>query len=253
MRDPEAGPVLEAREVCKTYTGDGDVISALRNIDLSVERGEFVTIMGPSGSGKSTLLHVLGGLIRPTSGMVTVAGQSLADLDDKSMAEVHRRRVGFIFQAFNLVPVLSAFENVALPAAIAGVPASEYGPRVQSLLEKVGLADRDRKQPSQLSGGEQQRVAIARALVMDPDVVLADEPTGNLDSRSGRDILSLLRGLNSVGTTLLLVTHDPKIASLGGRILFMRDGSVVDKKKLAPDDLETVSRVEQLMDFESDA
>ncbi len=222
---------LSASALTKSYGGDIEV-KALRGIDLQVAGGEFVAVVGPSGCGKSTLLHVLAGLARPTSGTVTVAGKDLADLKDKQLAEVRRHDVGVVFQAFNLVPVLGVADNVALPATIAGLSRRATAERVEELLEIVGLTNRADKLPSQLSGGEQQRVAIARALVLQPTVLLADEPTGNLDTATGADILRLFRRLHHDGQTVVVVTHDARVAGATRRILFMRDGLIVREQAL---------------------
>jgi putative ABC transport system ATP-binding protein len=217
-------PVLEARTVTKSYVDHDVAVDAVRGVDLCVEPGELVAVMGPSGCGKSTLLHLLGGLARPTSGAVLVDGVDLSAMDDDALAQMRRERIGFVFQAFNLVPVLSVGENVQLPAAIAGVAAGPARARGEELLDLVGLTDRRDKRPAQLSGGEQQRVAIARALMLRPAAILADEPTGNLDSVSGRRIVGLLQELNRQGQTVVIVTHDVKVAGVADRLLQMRDG-----------------------------
>jgi len=203
-------------------------VTALDGVDFSVERGEFVAIMGPSGSGKSTLLHLLGGLDKPTSGEVILAGQPLSHLSDDQITLFRRRKIGFIFQFYNLLPTLTAAENVALPLLIDGKPFSAYRQRVEQVLALVGLQDRAHHLPDQLSGGQQQRVAIARAFVNNPEIVLADEPTGNLDSRSGQSILELLaRTCHDLGATIVMVTHDPRAASFADRVVFLKDGQIV--------------------------
>jgi putative ABC transport system ATP-binding protein len=205
----------------------------LRGIDLSVRRGEFVAVMGPSGSGKSTLLHLVGGLDAPTSGLVRVGGDELSALDDDRLTLLRRRRVGFIFQAFNLLDVLTAEENVALPLIIDGVSESQAHPRAAAVLELVGMAARRDHLPGQLSGGEQQRLAVARALVTEPLLILADEPTGNLDSGNGDQVMHLLRQLvDERGQTILMVTHNPSHAALADRLIRFRDGRVVEEKAL---------------------
>ncbi|MCC7078530.1 MAG: ABC transporter ATP-binding protein, partial [Acidimicrobiia bacterium] len=210
------------------------VTYALAGVDLDVAAGEYVAVMGPSGSGKSTLLHIMGGLDKPTSGAVYIGGRDIATLSDRRLTRMRRRELGFVFQFFNLVPVLTARENVALPLVVDGVPKRRYRRRVDELLGTVGLADRADHLPAQLSGGQQQRVAIARALVAAPDVLLADEPTGNLDSRSGADVLGLLRRLvDEHGQTVVIITHDPRAASGCDRIVFIRDGLIVDELVLA--------------------
>lgn len=222
--------------------GSGDaVVHALRGIDLEVARAEFVALMGPSGCGKSTLLHLLGGLDRPTAGQVEVDGHQLDQLDESERAVVRRRSIGFVFQAYNLVPNLTVADNVDLPGLLAGRPADEVATRRDELLELLGIAHRADALPATLSGGQQQRAAIARAVVNSPTVLLGDEPTGNLDSASGAQVLALLRRLHADGQTLVLVTHDPLVASFAGRVVFLRDGEVVDElRPAAPGDRDTV-------------
>ena len=225
--------ILETRGVHKRYNLGQVTVDALAGVDFSVESGEFVAIMGPSGSGKSTLLHLLGGLDQPTEGQVTLAGKNLSVLKDDQITLVRRHNVGFIFQFYNLVPTLTAEENVALPLLIDGKRISDYQERIDRLLSLVGVADRRRHKPDELSGGQQQRVAIARAFITEPSIVLADEPTGNLDSKSGDEILKLLRrSCDEFGQTIIMVTHDAKAASYSDRIVFLKDGSVVDQLKL---------------------
>ena len=225
--------ILETNGVSKQYRMGKIKVDALAGVDFSVEEGEFIAVMGPSGSGKSTLLHLLGGLDQPTDGEVALAGRVLSDLSDKQVTITRRRKVGFVFQFFNLIPTLSAEENIALPLLIDGRRPREYRERVDRLLELVGLTERRHHKPDQLSGGEQQRVAIARALVTEPAIVLADEPTGNLDSRSGDDILKLLRQLcDELGQTIVTVTHDPRAASYADRIVFLKDGRIIDEMRL---------------------
>jgi putative ABC transport system ATP-binding protein len=226
-------PAVETVGLAKSF-GAGDArVEALRGVDLRVGRGEFVVIMGPSGSGKSTLLHLIGGLDLPTGGEVRIAGESLASLDDDALARMRRRRVGFVFQAFNLLTVLTAAENVHLPLRIDGVPDADARERAARALEAVGVASRADHLPGELSGGEQQRVAIARALAVEPVLLLADEPTGNLDSRNGLAVMDLLRRLvDERGQTTLMVTHDPRAAARGDRIVWLRDGSVVEEQTL---------------------
>jgi putative ABC transport system ATP-binding protein len=207
---------------------DGIDVRALDGVDLAIEAGEMVAIMGPSGSGKSTLLHILGALDTPTEGTVAMAGERYDGLDDDALTRLRRDRIGFIFQFFNLRPSLTAEENVLLPALIARRGEAEMRRRVAELLARVGLADRAEHTPAELSGGQQQRVSIARSLLLEPEVVLADEPTGNLDTRSGREILKILRGLSTDdGLTVVMVTHDPRAAAVADRIVFLRDGKVV--------------------------
>lgn len=237
-----------AKALRKTYPSDGTAVQALNGIDLEVQPGEFVAVMGPSGSGKSTLLHMLGALDTPDEGEVSIRGRVLSGMSRRELAVIRRRHVGFVFQFFNLVPVLTVEENVSLPAVLDGAKASDYVSRMDEIFELFGLHEQRDKLPSQLSGGEQQRVAIARALMNRPSVVLADEPTGNLDRSSGNDVMSLLRRLNTEGQTIVVVTHDPAVASFARRVLFMRDGKLVDEATLrAPGDTgEILSRLVRL-------
>jgi putative ABC transport system ATP-binding protein len=222
----DATCAVRIRNLSKTY-GDGRTqVRALRGVDLDVPRGELLAIMGPSGSGKSTLLHILGALDAPTAGTVEVAGHRYEGLDDKGLTRLRRDHIGFVFQFFNLLPSLTAAENVLLPALIARHGDSAMRERAVAMLDQVGLGDRADHLPAELSGGQQQRVSIARALLLEPELVLADEPTGNLDRRSSREILGLLRGLAGDGHTIVMVTHDPTAAAVADRVLFLRDGAV---------------------------
>jgi putative ABC transport system ATP-binding protein len=224
------GTVVRAIGLSKTYGTGPAAVHALRGVDLEVARGEFVAIMGPSGSGKSTLLHLLGGLDTPTSGDVILGDVRLAGLSDQELTLVRRRRMGFIFQFFNLLPTLTAEENVALPLMLAGENRRRNRDRIREMIALVGLTDRARHLPQELSGGEQQRVAIARAYVTEPEIVLADEPTGNLDSATGEEILGIMRrSVDDLGQTTVMVTHDPRAASIADRVLFVRDGQVVNE------------------------
>jgi putative ABC transport system ATP-binding protein len=226
IAEDAAGPaVVSATELRRRY-GEGDTaVEALKGVDLSVSRGELTAVMGPSGSGKSTLMHLLAGLDRPTSGTVEIDGTDITDLGDTELTKLRRSHVGFVFQFFNLLPMLDAEENVTLPLAIAGEKPDKQW--VQELMSRVGLADRRKHRPSELSGGQQQRVAVARALVSRPDVVFADEPTGNLDSRTGAEILELLReAVQDYGQTLVMVTHDVRAATIADRIVYLADGQV---------------------------
>jgi len=219
--------ILEAQALKKTYTMGEHKVKALAGVDFIVEKGEFVAIMGPSGSGKSTLLHLLGGLDKPSDGEVTLAGQRFSILNDKEATLVRRHNIGFIFQFFNLLPTLSTDENVALPLLIDGQNLRKYQSRIDAMLELVGLAERRHHKPDQLSGGEQQRVAIARALVTEPAMVLADEPTGNLDSKTGTVIMELLRrSCDELGQTVVIVTHDARAAAYADRVVFLADGQI---------------------------
>lgn len=221
-------PVLEAKNVSKYYEMGSVTVRALDDVSLEVAKGEFVAVMGPSGSGKSTLLHLLGGLDEPTSGSIVLAGSELSRQSDNQVTLTRRRKVGFIFQFYNLLPTLTAEENVALPLLIDGQHLGSHRGRIHGLLEMVGLADRGGHRPDQMSGGQQQRVAIARAFVNEPEIVLADEPTGNLDSRSGAAILQLLRrSSQEMQQTIVMVTHDPRAASYADRVIFLKDGQVV--------------------------
>jgi len=223
-----SAPLLSLKRVTKAYRMGQVEVLALRGVDLELAEGEFLAIMGPSGSGKSTLLHIAGLLDRPTSGRVLWQGEDVTGLRSARLAELRGRHIGFVFQTFNLIPTLTAQENVELPLVFQGVPAGERRKRAGELLAAVGLSARARHRPGQLSGGERQRVAIARALAADPKLILADEPTGNLDSTSGREILALLVELNEAGKTLVLVTHDAEAASVAKEVLRMRDGMFVD-------------------------
>jgi len=224
--------VLEAKQVKKQYQMGEVTVSALGGVSLVVNKGEFVAIMGPSGSGKSTLLHLLGGLDGPSDGEITLAGQPLSRLSDNEITVVRRRKVGFIFQFYNLLPTLTAEENVSLPLLIDGQSLDKHKDKIDRLLALVSLTDRKHHKPDQLSGGQQQRVAIARAFVNDPEIVLADEPTGNLDSRSGTAILELLRKTcDELGATIVMVTHDPRAASFADRVVFLKDGQIVRELK----------------------
>ena len=220
--------VLEARDIRKKYQMGKHLIEALAGIDFKVEKGEFVAIMGPSGSGKSTLLHLLGGLDTPSEGEITLADKRLSKLSERAATLARRHNVGFVFQFFNLLPTLTAEENILLPVIIDGKSPRKYHERLNSLLELVGLTDRRNHKPDQLSGGEQQRVAIARSLITQPAILLADEPTGNLDSKTGTAIMELLRrSAQELQQTVIVVTHDPKAAAYAGRVVFLRDGSIV--------------------------
>jgi putative ABC transport system ATP-binding protein len=225
--------MLELQDVTKTYVHGRRVVHALCDVSLRIGAGEFVTLMGPSGSGKSTLLHLLGALDVPTGGRVLVRGRDLGRLSDRDRSVWRRDRLGFVFQFFNLLPTLTATENVALPLLLAGRRPRAARERAQALLERVGVPHRAEHLPEELSGGEMQRVAIARALVAEPDVVLCDEPTGNLDTAAGREILALLRSVPVPGRrTVVLVTHDSHAAGYGDRVVFLRDGRVEAEQKV---------------------
>ena len=224
---PKRPAVLVARDLAKVYGEGGTAVRALDGASLEVARGEVVAIMGPSGSGKSTMLHLLGALETPSSGEISLGGERYDGLDDAALTRVRRDRIGFVFQFFNLLPSLSAEENVVLPALIAGERNEARIGRARELLAQVGLGHRTGHLPSEMSGGEQQRVSIARALLREPELVLADEPTGNLDSRSSAEVLELLRELSETESqTLVMVTHDPGAAAIADRVVFLRDGRV---------------------------
>jgi putative ABC transport system ATP-binding protein len=223
-----APTMIELKQVSRTYTHGSRTIEALRGITLSIPAGAFLSVMGPSGSGKSTLLNLIGGLDQPSSGEIFIDKVPLHGISDDELTLIRRRRVGFIFQFFNLLPILTAAENAGLPLLLEGIPFSKVRPKAEALLSKVGLRERMEHRPEQLSGGEMQRVAIARALVTDPAVLLADEPTGNLDSRTSAEIFGLLKGLNAEGQTIVMVTHDPKAAAFGNRMITLKDGSIAE-------------------------
>ena len=228
-------PILEARDVTRRYRVGGGDVDAVRGVSLTVEAGEFVALMGPSGSGKSTLLHLLGGLDRPTSGDVVLDGELVSRLSDDAATKLRREKTGFVFQFFNLIPLLSVWENVALPFTIAGQDArrGEHAAAVRAALASVDLAGKERHRPDQLSAGEQQRVALARALVRRPALLLADEPTGNLDFATGTEILDRLWGsCHEGGQTVVLVTHDAKAAAYADRVYVMHDGALRDEIRL---------------------
>ncbi len=221
--------MIRVEDLWRTYRMGEEEVHALQGVSETIEDGEHVAIMGPSGSGKSTLLNVLGCLDSPTRGTYFLAGEDVAGLPEERLAEIRLRRIGFIFQSFHLVPRLSALENVALPMIFAGVDPRERRERAEQALVAVGLSDRADHRPSELSGGQKQRIAIARATIMEPGLLLADEPTGNLDSRSGAQVLDLLGELRRSGRTLIVVTHDPGVARRAERVLVMRDGRVVKR------------------------
>ncbi len=220
--------MIELREINRVYRVGDQEVRALQDVDLALDAGEHVTVMGPSGSGKSTLLNVLGLLDRPTSGRYLLDGQDVAQLDDVRQAQLRREKIGFVFQFFHLVPRMTAAANIELPLVLAGVPPAERRGRVQAALDAFALADRAHHRPDQLSGGQRQRVAIARATILEPALLLADEPTGNLDRTSGRDVLQLLENLHRRGITLVVVTHDPEIGARAPRRITMLDGRVAE-------------------------
>jgi putative ABC transport system ATP-binding protein len=222
-------PAVAAADVTRRYGDGATAVDALRGVSLSVEPGQLVAVMGPSGSGKSTLMHVLAGLDRPTTGTVSIAGTEITDLDDARLTLLRRRHIGFVFQFFNLLPMLTAEENAVLPLSIAGERPDRAW--LDELFARTGLGERRRHRPAELSGGEQQRVAITRALVSRPTIVFADEPTGNLDSRTSGEILDLLRqSAEDFGQTMVMVTHEPRAAVIADRILFLADGRIVEER-----------------------
>lgn len=220
-------PIVRIRFLEKHFEMGNTVVRALDGVDLEIAANTFTVVMGPSGSGKSTLLYLIGGLDRPTSGGIMVSGQHLEQMDENQLAEFRRRTVGFIFQSFNLIPSMSALNNVVFPMQFARVPLRERYPKAQELLERVGLSERGQHKPNELSGGQQQRVAVARALVNDPQLILADEPTGNLDTSSGNNIARLLSELHHSGRTVIVVTHDPRMLRYATHSVYLLDGRLV--------------------------
>jgi putative ABC transport system ATP-binding protein len=225
--------IIEMRGIRKVYSTGRVEVEALKGIDLDIETNEYVAIVGPSGSGKSTLMNLLGCLDTPTSGVYRLSGETVYGLDRNRLAEIRNRRVGFVFQNFNLLPYATALENVELPLLFGGVPAKERRERAAAMLEKVDLADRMDHRPTELSGGQMQRVAVARALVNRPAIVLADEPTGNLDTASGHGIVALFRELHDAGQTIVMITHDMALAKLASRVVHIRDGQIVSDESAA--------------------
>jgi len=224
--------LLEARGLVRTYDSGGPPVVALAGVDLRIQRGEFVAVMGPSGCGKTTLLNLLAGLDRPTAGEVWLEGDRIDQLSETALAKLRRRRLGFVFQFFNLLPTLSARENVELPLLLTGRRRGDARRAAVRLLENLGIGDKGDAAPGRLSGGEQQRVALARALANEPDLVVGDEPTGSLDSTTTREVLGLLREAHRGGQTLLVATHDPRVAASANRVVTMRDGRVRDDREL---------------------
>jgi putative ABC transport system ATP-binding protein len=225
---PVRNTVIELERVTKVYRTGTISVAALRGVSLSIEQGEYVAIIGPSGSGKSTLMHILGCLDVPSSGGYHLAGEDVSHMSETALAEVRNRRIGFVFQQFNLLPSMTAWQNVELPMVYAGVPRSIRKERSMEALARVGLAGRVNHRPGELSGGQQQRVAVARALVTEPALILADEPTGNLDSKSAADVMRLMGELHDAGRTLVLITHDVEVAGAAGRVVGIRDGLLTE-------------------------
>ena len=233
-RGEEGFSLVKLVDVHKIYKLGEVEVHALRGVNLEVERGEFVAIVGPSGSGKSTLLNMIGAMDRPTKGQVFIEGQDITKMSDKERAKLRLEKIGFVFQQYHLIPWLPAIKSVEIPLMIAGVPPKERRKRAEALLHEVGLGDRMWHKPSELSGGEQQRVAIARALANEPEILLADEPTGNLDTKTGAEIVKLIRRLNEEkGVTCIIVTHDLEVAAAARRVLYLRDGRIVRGQPLA--------------------
>ena len=223
--------IIKLQNVKKEYVMGDSIVHALDGIEVSINKGDFVAIVGPSGSGKSTMMNMVGALDIPTSGEIFLEGKNIAQMHESDLAQIRGRKIGFIFQTFNLIPTLTALENVALPMMFQKIPKEEREKRAAKLLEKVGLNDRETHLPSELSGGQRQRVAIARALANDPDVILADEPTGNLDSKRGKEILELFIKLNKEGKTIIIVTHDEEVARRAKKVLKMKDGRFEHARK----------------------
>ena len=232
--------MIEMQDIVKQYTLGGETIYALDHVSLRVEKGEYVTIIGPSGSGKSTLMNLIGCLDTADSGTYLLNGKPIRKYREKQLAEVRSKQIGFIFQGFNLLPKLSALENVELPMIYQGVRATERKKRAVAALERVGLGGRMKHRPNQLSGGQQQRCAIARAIAINPSLILADEPTGNLDQKTGREILNIFDELHQAGNTIVLITHDPKVALCGQRMIRIEDGRLYEPKEADADDLSVV-------------
>ena len=232
MVEQNTNNVIYLRDIHKVYHMGGENVYALRNIDLDVDKGEFIAVMGPSGSGKSTLMNIIGCLDTPTQGSYILNKQEVALADDDELADIRNTEIGFIFQTFNLLPRASALRNVELPLIYAGVPASERRERAIEILTKVGLEHRYTHKPNEMSGGERQRVAVARALVNNPSVLLADEPTGNLDTKTGNEILMLFHELHQESITIVLVTHDPEVAEHAERLIVLRDGAIKHKTEM---------------------
>ena len=232
--------MIEMQDIVKQYTLGGETIYALDHVSLRVEKGEYVTIIGPSGSGKSTLMNLIGCLDTADSGTYLLNGKPIRKYREKQLAEVRSKQIGFIFQGFNLLPKLSALENVELPMIYQGVRATERKKRAVAALERVGLGGRMKHRPNQLSGGQQQRCAIARAIAVNPSLILADEPTGNLDQKTGREILNIFDELHQAGNTIVLITHDPKVALCGQRMIRIEDGRLYEPKEADANDLSVV-------------
>jgi putative ABC transport system ATP-binding protein len=238
--------MIEVKDLSKVYGEGSAAVTALNKVSLIIEKGQFVAVMGPSGCGKSTLLHLIGGLDRPSTGSVFIDGKDISKMNDTKLTELRRRQMGFVFQFYNLIPVLSAEENAALPLILDGMKPELARAKAAEWLERNQMGDRLKHRPDQLSGGQQQRVAISRALVADPIIILADEPTGNLDSRASDEIAGVLRNIvTKWGHTVLMVTHDPRIAAYADRILFLKDGQIVDDTLLDGGKVENARRLKE--------
>lgn len=242
--------VLETKQITKVFQNNGNEVHALRGINLAVTPGELVAVMGPSGCGKSTLLHILGGLDSPTSGEVYMSGHRIDNMTEGKRAVLRRSMVGFVFQAYNLIGNLSVLDNVEFPALVAGVSTNQARERRMDLLSNLGISNKDKNIPAQLSGGEKQRVALARALVNNPMILLADEPTGNLDSKSAFEVLKLLHQTHTQGQTIFVVTHDPNVASIAQRVIFMKDGQISHETTLE-DQHTAKSLITEMLDMEA--
>jgi len=221
--------IIETKDLCKYYRkGKHNEVRALDKVNINIKKGDFVSIIGPSGSGKSTLLHMIGLLDRPTCGKIFFDGQNISEFSDDELTKIRRKKVGFVFQQFNLIPLLTALENVELPMSLDGVDPETAKKRAENILKKVGLKDRMENRPPEMSGGEQQRVAIARAMANNPEIILADEPTGNLDTKTGEEVINILKNIDKKDFTLVIITHDPNIAKIAKKQIKLKDGKIIN-------------------------